>query len=127
MAIGWTALADTLFGLAHDAVLIQRRLDEANAEQRARFVQTLAAVPEPARAALLPLAPPAIAVNQHRVRCDLRVTRQRGASVQIIARPINAGFSWLSDVSETERSTMAIEVRRAPVQAPSARPTEEPE
>jgi hypothetical protein len=114
----WQELHHAVFALARDAVVTQMRLDEGVAERRARFAAALSALPEPARRALLPLAPPAIVVSEHRVTCALRVSTARSLSFSLVAKPINAGYCALYGVTEAERCSLTIEVKQAPAQEP---------
>lgn len=118
MKDGWQDLGDTVFALARDAILVQRRLDEGIAELRERFAATLSALPEPTRRLMLPLAPAGIAVGEHRVRCALRVSTSRSAALQLVAKPINAGYAALYGMTRTEQSSLTVEVRRAPAPRP---------
>lgn len=103
--------------LAADSILIQRRMDQVTASQRERFAALLAAAPPPVRSLLLPLFPPTQLVKSHTVSCSLRMTKTHSTSGSIMVSPINLGHALLYETSQSEQSSLTIEVRSVPKQA----------
>ncbi len=103
--------------LAADSILIQQRMDQVTASQRERFAALLAAAPPPVRSLLLPLVPPTQLVQSHTVSCSLRMTKTHSTSGSIMVSPINLGHALLYETSQSEQSSLTIEVRSVPKQA----------
>lgn len=114
----WKTLGETVYGLARDGVLIQRKLDATAAVEEARFTALLAAVPEPARPLLLPLAPARLRLKEHHVECTLRVGTALSIEFSLAARPINLGFAALYGTTESESSSLSVEVSGAVLGVP---------
>jgi hypothetical protein len=110
----WQELGSAVSALAADVVRVQERLDAAHAEEQARFVELLAALPESGRSLVLPLLPRRLAVTEHRVSCSVRVATSRGASLSLRIAAVNAGFEQLYKTTKAETSTLTIEVASTP-------------
>lgn len=116
----WHDLEGLFAALAKDAVLVQRRLDEAHAEASEAFARSLADLPAPARNSplALALAPRRLVVDRHEIRCAVRVATARSLELKLVARPINLGASALFGRSEAQEMSLCVEIEPAPVLVP---------
>lgn len=115
----WQDLTDTVTALAVDCILIQKRMDAHVHTQRQQFVSLLAAMEEPLRSLLLPLAPSAQRVVSHTVSCSVRMTKEHGIAGSVLLSPLNLGFSLLHHQSAGEEASLTVEVFAVPVSLPN--------